>query len=288
MGNVRNIVDAILFACGKIETEIEQGSESRNRANAMGEGLEMYVKDIFSGYEYGDRRQCHEAEFSYGGNKNNPPDIMIKNGGAAIEVKKIESFSSDIQLNSSHPKDKLYSSSTLITNACRNADGGEWAERDMIYVIGVVKGKKLYSLLMFYGEDYCANSEVYERAQRIVKDAVADISTLDVDTNTKELGRVVKVDVLNRAYMRVRGMWLMKNPFNVFLSNEEKIKAKQGDFSIIAIINERKINELGNFAELESFAENSNGKMKIDDIEIEDPNNLYGSSWTAKRITYGL
>lgn len=288
MEKVRNIIDAILFACHKVENEIGKGENSRNRANAMGEGLELYLKDIFSGYDSGNRKECHDSEFSYGGNKNNPPDIMIKNGGAAIEVKKIESFTSDIQLNSSHPKDKLYSSSTLITNACRNADGGKWTERDMIYAIGVVNNSKVRSVLMFYGEDYCANSEVYEKAQIAVKDAVAGISTLDIDTSTKELGRVVKVDVLQRAYMRVRGMWIMKNPFNVFLSKDEIDKAKQVEFSIIAILNERKINELGNFAELESFAENSNGKMKIDDIEILDPNNLHGQSWKAKRITYGL
>ena len=158
----------------------------------------------------------------------------------------------------------------------------------MIYAIGVVKDNKLRSILLFYGEDYCANSEVYEKAQKIVKDAVADISTLDIDTSTNELGKIVNVDVLNRAYMRVRGMWLMKNPFKVFLSKDEIDKAKEGEFSLIAILNERMLNELGNFAELESFAENSNGKMKIDDIEILDPNNLHGQSWKAKRITYGL
>ena len=47
--------------------------------------------------------------FSYLGNTSNPPDMIIKDGDA-IEVKKIEGFNT-LMLNSSYPKQKLYSSS---------------------------------------------------------------------------------------------------------------------------------------------------------------------------------
>jgi hypothetical protein len=57
------------------------------------------------------------------GNANNPPDSMLK-GGDAIEVKKVGSHSSQIQLNSSFPKDKLHSHDRLITRECVNCE--EW------------------------------------------------------------------------------------------------------------------------------------------------------------------
>jgi len=37
-------------------------------------------------------------------------------GGDALEVKKTETLSTELQLNSSHPKAKLFSNSTLINN----------------------------------------------------------------------------------------------------------------------------------------------------------------------------
>lgn len=48
-------------------------------------------------------------------------DAMLR-GGDAIEVKKIESNTGDIQLNSSHPKDKFLFTGSMITEACRNAE----------------------------------------------------------------------------------------------------------------------------------------------------------------------
>lgn len=68
--------------------------------------------------------------FSYLGNNSNPPDAMLRNGDA-IEVKKIESLSSALTLNSS-----------MISTACREAE--QWSEKDMIYVVGVVEKIKIY------------------------------------------------------------------------------------------------------------------------------------------------
>lgn len=77
--------------------------------------------------------------FSYLGNQNNPPDVILK-GGDAIEIKKIQSKSSAIALNSSYPKNKLYSNDPRITKACKNSE--VWKVKDMIYVIGVTNDKK--------------------------------------------------------------------------------------------------------------------------------------------------
>ena len=64
---------------------------------------------------------------------------MLRNGDA-IEVKKIESLSSALALNSSYPKHKLYCNSSMISTACREAE--QWSEKDMIYAVGVVEKNK--------------------------------------------------------------------------------------------------------------------------------------------------
>ena len=65
------------------------------------------------------RLQAYNDVFSYTGNQNNPPDIILKNGDA-IEVKKVQGNANALALNSSYPKAKLYSDSTMITSNCRN------------------------------------------------------------------------------------------------------------------------------------------------------------------------
>ena len=69
---------------------------------------------------------------------------MLKNGGVAIEVKKIESPNSALALNSSYPKAKLYSDCEMINRACRFCE--PWEVRDMLYVVGVLNGEVLTSL----------------------------------------------------------------------------------------------------------------------------------------------
>lgn len=79
-----------------------------NRINNAGNGLEEYVKDLFSNTfnHNSDERLIKQSEvFSYLGNAKNPPDAMLRDGDA-IEVKKIES-DSPLQLNSSYPKHKF-------------------------------------------------------------------------------------------------------------------------------------------------------------------------------------
>ena len=93
-----------------------------NRINAVGELLEFYIKDSISGSftkKQEDRELEYSKVFSYLGNQNNPPDLIIK-GGDAFEIKKIEGKNRVIALNSSYPKDKLYISDQRITGACRN------------------------------------------------------------------------------------------------------------------------------------------------------------------------
>ena len=98
-------------------------SQSKNRINAVGDALEEFVKDAFANTIYeanlSKKNEIYREKFSWTGNQNNPPDLIIRDGDA-IEVKKIQSLKSQIALNSSYPKSKLFSDSPMITSACRN------------------------------------------------------------------------------------------------------------------------------------------------------------------------
>lgn len=266
-----NIINAIIEVVKAPKHKLKEYSTSHNRANQMGTALEDYVKDIFAGtVDESDikvRNRKISEVFSYLGNQNNPPDSMLKNKGAAIEVKKIESPNSALALNSSYPKAKLYSDSTMISTACRDCE--EWTERDMIYAVGVLNGDNLRSMALVYGEDYCADKETYERIRGAIKTGVEQIQGIEF-AETNELGRVNRVDPLGITYLRVRGMWHIENPFKVFdyLYTRDNTK----DFNFMAVINEEKLAELDNFVELEKLAKTIPA-LKISDEEIKDPNN---------------
>ena len=49
MKNNKNIIDAIINIVKNPILELKKYSISHNRANSMGEALEEYIKDIFSG-----------------------------------------------------------------------------------------------------------------------------------------------------------------------------------------------------------------------------------------------
>lgn len=285
---MNNIISAIINLVENPKVDLIRQGNSHNRANSMGELLEEYVKDIFSGSINEKDEQIRNViisnTFSYLGNKNNPPDIMLRGGnnGAAIEVKKIETLGASLALNSSYPKNKLYANSSLILPSCREAEEG-WTERDMIYVIGVVKKNTstLLNLSFVYGEDYCADKIVYERILNSVKTGIESIGNLELE-ETNELAHVNRVDPLGITYFRARGMWGIKNPLSTFdYVYTPKNNAK---FNFMCIINEEKFNELDNTSELFDLA-SKNRKLDISDIRIKDPNNPANLK-PAKLITF--
>lgn len=184
----------------------------------MGDAVEHYVKDLFANSldatDENEARDKHKQVFSYLGNSNNPPDCILINGDA-IEVKKIESLRGSLALNSSYPKHKLYSNSTLITNGCRQSDGGTWTEKDIIYVIAIVQASTLHGLWFIYGDCYAAEKDIYERIAHSITDGILTNTNITLD-ETNELARVNKVDPLGITYLRVRGMWGVENPIKVF------------------------------------------------------------------------
>lgn len=281
---MNNIINAIINLVIDPKLDLKKQPAGHNRANDMGSGLEEYIKDLFAGAvnETDETKRCKalSSVFSYLGNQNNPPDAMIR-GGDAIEIKKIESKGSSLALNSSYPKAKLYSDSTLINAACKTCE--KWSVKDMIYAVGVVpKGQgKLSSLAMVYGDDYCADRAVYEKIKDVIKNGVHGIPNVDF-AETNELGRVNRVDPLGITYLRVRGMWGIENPFSVFDYLFKRDDSKR--FNFMCIINDSKWKTFNNAGELLALQDNVAG-LEIKDVEVKSPNNPAQMN-KAKLITF--
>ena len=270
MKNNKNIIDAIINIVKNPILELKEYSISHNRANSMGEALEEYIKDVFSGTLFekdeNKRMEIISEVFSYLGNTNNPPDSILR-GGDAIEVKKIENKSSSLALNSSYPKAKLYSNSSMITDACRSCE--KWEEKDIIYTIGTCEKNKLTSLIFVYGEDYAAENKIYENVKNKIKLGIETINDLEF-SETNEIGRVNRVDPLGITYFRIRGMWGIENPVKVFDYIYKRDDSKQ--FNFMALINEDKYNSFSNRKELENL-EKENKNLEIKNVKIKNPNN---------------
>lgn len=281
---MNNIITAIINLVENPKTELIRKGDSHNRANNMGEALEEYIKDLFANsvniYDENVRNVALSNTFCYLGNQNNPPDIIL-HGGDAIEVKKIESKNSSLALNSSYPKAKLYSNSPMISKSCKECEN--WTEKDMIYTVGVVKEKTLQSLVFVYGEDYCADKEIYENIKSLIKNGVESIPNVDF-SESKELGHVNRVDPLGITYLRIRGMWGIENPFTVF--NYVYKRNESNKFNFMCIINSDKFNTFENISDLYELSKD-NPKLKINDVKIKNPNNP-AQLKEAKLITFEI
>lgn len=278
-----SILTAIYNLVNNPIVELVEYYHGRNRANNMGDALEEYVKDLFANsFEMPEHKRILRLSnvFSYLGNTSNPPDAMLR-GGDAIEVKKIESPTSGLALNSSYPKHTLKRSSTMISTACRNAEN--WTEKDMIYVVGVVNRNNLKHLSMVYGSDYCASDSCYKRIKNILKHGVESIPGVEF-AETKELGRVNKVDPLGITYLRVRGMWGIDNPWSVF--NYVYQRDLTNKFTFMCIINDTKWASF-DMDEKELIMTIDDPRFCIKNIRIKDPDNPAKLN-SAKLITFYL
>lgn len=276
-----NIINAIYNLVNNPVVELVSYYQGKNRANNVGDALEEYIKDIFADtFDMSETERLEKLSevFSYLGNNSNPPDAMLR-GGDAIEVKKIESNGSALALNSSYPKHTLKSNSTMISKSCRDAEN--WTEKDMIYAVGVVSGKTLKHLAMVYGLDYCASDECYSRIKTTIKSGVEAIPGVEF-AETNELGRINKVDPLGITYMRVRGMWGIENPWNVF--NYVYNRDLNKKFNFMCIINDEKWATFDNTGLITSL--NVKG-FSISNIKVKNPDNP-ANLIPAKLITYTL
>lgn len=265
-----NILEAIVNIVNNPIFTLRNHYIGRNRANNIGEALESFIKDAFANTLSIDNEQermiRYNEVFSWLGNQNHPPDIMIK-GGDAIEVKKTQSANSDLALNSSYPKANIQSNSNMITQECRNCE--VWTEKDLIYCVGHTSDDKIHSLWFVYGDIYAANHETYQIIKQKITDGINEIPNVEL-AETNELGRVNRVDPLGISNLRIRGMWQIQNPRRIFsyLHNQNNNNA----FELVAIIPTSKYN---------SFSAESRAKLSlleganftINDAKVKSPNN---------------
>lgn len=265
-----NILTAISEITRHYHACIENITDGNNRANNMGDALEVYIKNAFAGVLGETNEHAKIAaiskEFSYTGSKNNPPDMMLK-GGDAIEVKKIESARSNLPLNSSHPKAKLLVSNKKINKACRECE--DWQEKDLIYAIGQIKkdSTQLSVLWMVYGDCYAADIETYEKVEASIKDSIACLENVEIK-ETNELSGAKGIDPLGISELRVRGMWQIKHPSKVF---DYVYKAGVNtSFELIVLMREEKYLSFPK-TDIERLKNQKN--INIDLVKIKSPNN---------------
>ena len=257
-----------------------------NRANNIGDALEVFVKDVFCNtFNFSSEKALKKYSeiFSYLGNASNPPDIIIR-GGDAIEVKKIEGFST-LALNSSYPKQKLYNNSTMITKACKHCedDIGGWTEKDLIYFVGNVKKNKLKCLTIVYGDCYSASSEIYSRIKNKIKCGIEEINGFEF-IHTNEIGKLKKVDPLGITDLRIRGMWQIENPRNVFNYIIDKYYNDNNKMNVFLILRKDKYDS---FTEEDRKLVEENSFLQINDIKIKNPDNS-ANLIDAKLIFYHI
>jgi hypothetical protein len=263
-----NILEAIVNIANNPVVAIRNHYTGRNRANNVGEALEMFVKDAFANTIQEQDEQVKNTRFSqvfsWLGNQNHPPDIMIRQGDA-IEVKKTQSANSDLALNSSYPKSNIHSNSNMITQECRTCEN--WTEKDLIYCVGHTTDDSIKSLWMVYGNIYAAKHETYQVIKQKITDGINEIPNVEL-AETNELGRVNRVDPLGITNLRIRGMWQIQNPRRVF----NYLHTTGDTFELVAVIPTSKYNSFP--TDSKNRIENlGNPNLSISDVQVKDPNN---------------
>lgn len=279
-----NILTAVINIVKTRNVSLQEEYVRANRANSMGDALEKYVVDSFANTilekDETKRNLKINQVFSYLGNNSNPPDAMLK-GGAAIETKKIESRNSQLQLNSSNPKSKLYIDDSRLKQSARKAE--DWNEKDFIYSIGFVKENQLKELALIDASVYCADTTVYQDIFEQIKEGISSIPNIDFSP-TKELGRVNKIDPLGITSLRIRGMWLLENPFIVFKYVYQPVTT--ANFNLFALVSTEHFDSFNNKDELLSLVDEV-ATLNIADVEVKNPNNP-AQLINCKKITFCL
>lgn len=124
------------------------------------------------------------------------------------------------------------------------------------------KGTRYKKPWFVYGSCYAANPEVYERIKEKVSNGIEELGIELTDTN--EIAKIKKVDLLGITDLRVRGMWSIQHPSKVF----EYITTKTDNPHIKALMPKEK------FKSFENDIKNKiKAKCEVKDVKIKNPNN---------------
>ncbi|MGB7441275.1 MAG: NgoPII family restriction endonuclease [Coleofasciculaceae cyanobacterium] len=117
---------------------------------------------------------------------------------------------------------------------------------------------------------YGAEREIYERIKETIANGISGISEVEF-SETRELGRVNKVDPLNLTYLRIRGMWGIQNPLSVFNYIDLGYQQK-ANFQLIALMSKNKYLSFPQ-RDRQKLEIISNENLLINNVKIKSPNN---------------
>ena len=210
-----NILKAIRNLILEHDVHVGEVRESNNRANSLGEAFEVYIKNVFAG-AFGLAGTAYqkkiEEAFSYQGSASKPPDLMIR-GGDAIEIKKLQTRDSQIQLNSSFPKNKLHADDSRVAAEAKKAEA--WTEKDILYVVGNVdsKAKTVKSMWWIYGD--CL---IDEKLDSVVEHICLN-DALGEELKKNGEVRVANLGVVGCLSLRLKAEWSLEG-FDDFLCRD--------------------------------------------------------------------
>ena len=128
---------------------------------------------------------------------------------------------------------------------------------------------QLKSLWLIYGDCFCADKEIYERIKDTISNGISDISDVEF-TETKELGKVKKVDPLGITDLRIRGMWHIANPHKIFDYIYKYDESKE--FQLMALMRREKYDSMP-LEDREALESLGVDEVEILDVRVKSPDN---------------
>jgi hypothetical protein len=235
--------------------------------------MEYYVKDAISGSfkSVKDKKPTdrYKGVFSYIGNKNKPPDMIIQ-GDDAIVLKTIKTYKGSFTISNSPPKDRLMWNDSWIIKNCRRIDGGQWNSKDLFYVIGWIEKNRIKYLNFIQGSCFIPEQKVYnKKIQGLKKTIYNHLESEGLKSNrTIGLGKVNNMDPLGITNLKIKAIWNIKNPLKIF-SDTFSYDKKQ-EFTLIALMLKKKFDS---FPKKDINAIEKDNQIEIEDVKIKNPNN---------------
>lgn len=248
-----------------------------NRINEEGDPLEKWFKKLFDPTFENNEDKYDKEIISHPGSKNNPPDFILRNGDA-FEIKKIGNVTtSNIALNSSFPKDKLYSKDPKLTDDCRNCESTPWVEKELFYVIGVQPKYKPIKCIFVVHAACIANSySAYEKHFNDLKQHIESAQQFNW-SKTNELGKIHLFDPAKKTSLRVRPMYAMENPFKTF----EKYIHKSALASFLITEEQYK-----KYPQMDKNNIEKDNDIRVEDININSPKEPNGQTISCKIFSF--
>lgn len=264
---IKNISD---FKTNNIRNYFREYATSQ--INTDREQIAYYVKDAISG-SFKSAKDKKPAEryneiFSYLGNKNKLPDMILKEGDALV-IKSIKTIKGSLTISNVPPKDQLKWNDPWIARNCRMVDGGQWNSKDIFYVTGWIERGKLKYLYFVQGRCYASEEKFYNKKIEGIKKNIYNYLASEglKANNTIGLAKVSNMDPLGRTSLRIKNIWKIQNPIKTF--SDIYTYDKKQDFTLIALMLK---NKFDSFPKKDIDAIISNKQLKSTDVKIKNPN----------------